>query len=90
MISTAEPPNERKKDRPAPLHRPPFHHEQKRANSKWPNEAGRIECDSKLTYNKRLRQWTIFWIYQMDRAPGENQTEPTVAAIDPGVVNFIT
>ncbi|KAJ3268474.1 hypothetical protein HK104_005368, partial [Borealophlyctis nickersoniae] len=77
MIATSEPPNKR-------------HHEKKRNNNKWPNEGGLIDCDSKLTYNKRLRQWTIFWVYQKDAQARENQTEPTVAAIDPGVVNFLT
>ncbi|KAJ3297308.1 hypothetical protein HK104_000635 [Borealophlyctis nickersoniae] len=77
MIATSEPPNKR-------------HHENKRDNNKWPNKAGLINCDSKLTYNKRLRRWTVSWVYQKDVQARENQTEPTIAAIDPGVVNFLT
>ncbi|KAJ3285378.1 hypothetical protein HK104_009523 [Borealophlyctis nickersoniae] len=77
MIATSEPPNKR-------------HHEKKRNNNKWSHEGGLIDCDSKPTYNKQLRQWTISWIYQKDAQARENQTEPTIAAIDPGVVNFLT
>ncbi|KAJ3292274.1 Exportin-6 [Borealophlyctis nickersoniae] len=88
MVAAAGPPNYRKKD--GPVYRPPLHHERRRNNNKWPNEEGAVECDSKLTYDKKLRQWTFSWVYEMDGQDGEIQAEPTIAAIDPGVVNFLT
>ncbi|KAJ3267909.1 hypothetical protein HK104_005561 [Borealophlyctis nickersoniae] len=88
MVAAAGPPIHRKKD--GPVHRSPLHHEKCRNNNKWPNEEGAVECDSKLTYDKRLRQWTFSWVYEMDGQDGEIQAEPTIAAIDPGVVNFAT
>ncbi|KAJ3249737.1 hypothetical protein HK104_007573, partial [Borealophlyctis nickersoniae] len=88
MVAAAAPPNHRKKD--GPVHRPPLHHEKCRKNNKWPNKDGAVKCDSKLTYDKRLRQWIFSWVYEMDGQDGEIQAEPTIAAIDPGVVNFAT
>ena len=69
---------------------PPFHHEKQRRKNNWPNLQGKVECDSKLTYDKRLRHWTFSWIYQKDVAVGETQANPTVAALDPGIVSFYT
>jgi transposase len=69
---------------------PPFHHENRRKNHHWPNLEGSVDCDSKLTYDKRLRQWTLAWVYQKDAGEGENQANPRVVSLDPGVVSFQT
>lgn len=72
------------------LFRPPLHHERMKTNHKWPNEGGEVTMDSSLTYDKRLRQWTFNWVYGKDVKDSENQAEPIIAAIDPGVVTFAT
>jgi putative transposase len=72
----------------------PFHPEHLALNhNNWPNLRGDVEYDSKILYERRLRRWSFCWVYGKERAAsGENQAAFTsnIAAIDPGVVNFIT
>jgi len=71
--------------------KPPLHHEHRRRNNHWPNNEGQVEMDSKLSYNKHLKQWTFIWIYGKEIVPiRENQAEVKVCAIDPGVRTFST
>ena len=68
-----------------------LHHECWRRNHGWPNNDGNIEMDSKLQYNRCLKQWTFFWTYGKDVAPPrENQAGLNICAIDPGVRTFLT
>jgi len=47
--------------------------------------------DSKLQYNRQLKQWTFFWTYGKNAAPPrENQAEVNICAVDPGVRTFLT
>ncbi|CAG8495151.1 23569_t:CDS:2 [Gigaspora margarita] len=43
--------------------KPPLHHEHHRKNNGWPNREGKVMLDSKLSYNKRLGQWSFVWVY---------------------------
>ncbi|CAG8504517.1 7698_t:CDS:2, partial [Cetraspora pellucida] len=53
------------------------------------SKKGKIILDSKLSYNRKLRQWTFIWVYGKDIC--ENQADYIhVAAIDPGVGTFLT
>jgi hypothetical protein len=72
--------------------KPPLHHEHRRKNHHWPNEEGLVEIDSKLSYNRQLRQWTFIWVYSKEVAPARENQAGTVntCAIDPGVRTFLT
>ena len=71
--------------------KPPLHHEHRRRNHDWPNEEGEVGMDSKLQYNRQLKQWTFFWVYGKNAAPPcENQAEVNICAVDPGVRTFLT
>jgi len=79
----------RRKD---PTTHPPLHHEHRKHNNNWPNPDGCVDCDSKLTYNRKLKQWTFIWVYEKDRpTPHENQVGGLeVCSLDPGVRTFQT
>src|SRR5436305_10742937 len=71
--------------------KPPLHHEYRRRNHSWPNEEGEVRMDSKLQYNRQLKQWAFIWVYGKDAAsPCENQAEVSICAVDPGVRTFLT
>jgi hypothetical protein len=71
--------------------KPPLHHEHRRRNHHWPNDVGQVEMDSKLSYNRHLRQWSFIWVYGKEVVPArEDQAEVHVCAIDPGVRTFLT
>jgi len=47
--------------------------------------------DSKLSYDRQLRQWTFVWVYGKEVAPArKDQAAVNVCAIDPGVRTFLT
>jgi len=78
-------------DYPRHKMKPPLHHEHRRRNYHWPNDEGRVEMDSRLSYNRRLKHWTFIWVYGKGIAPArEDQAEVNVCAIDPGVRTFLT
>ncbi|CAG8475433.1 6887_t:CDS:2 [Gigaspora margarita] len=52
--------------------KPPLHHEHQRKNNSWPNQEGKVMLDSKLSYNKKLRQWTFIWVYVGHGNIGDN------------------
>ena len=60
--------------------KPPLHHEHRRKNNGWPNQEGIVTLDSKLSYNKKLRQWTFIWVYGKDTC-GNQTNYIHVAAI---------
>jgi hypothetical protein len=69
----------------------PLHHEHRRKNHHWPNDEGLVEMDSKLSYDRQLRQWTFIWVYGKEVAPArDNQAAVNLCAIDPGVRTFLT
>ncbi|CAG8769266.1 2648_t:CDS:1, partial [Cetraspora pellucida] len=69
--------------------KPPLHYEHRQKNNGWPNQEGKVMLDSKLTYNKKLRQWTFIWVYGKEVC--KNQADYIhVAAIDPEVCTFLT
>ena len=71
-----------------PTTHPPLHHEHRKTNHNWPNAEGRVNSDSKLTWDRWQRQWAFIWSYEQDRAlPCETQA---VCALDPGVRTFQT
>ena len=72
----------------------PFHPEHLSLNNNnWPNLEGTTQYDSKVLYERKLRRWSFCWVYGKEAPPGDdNQVAFTtnIAAIDPGVVNFVT
>lgn len=88
IITTNDPLHPRHKD---PDDYPPLHHEHRKRKHNWPNREGRVERDSKLTWDRRLKQWTFIWVYEKERvASCENQAGPNICSLDPGVRTFHT
>jgi hypothetical protein len=85
IITTNDPLHPRHKD---PTTYPPLHHEHRKTNHNWPNMEGKVNNDSKLTWDRWQGQWAFIWSYERDRAlPRETQA---VCALDPGVRTFQT
>lgn len=72
----------------------PLHHEHVNHLKKngWPNPDGKVLMDSKLTYEKHLRQWTFAWVHgrSIRETQADETDSPTVVSIDPGIRTFIT
>ena len=66
------------------------HLERARSNHSWPNEERKVECDSSLTYNRRLGKWWFNWSHIKRKQESENQASPRIVAMDPGVRTFQT
>ena len=69
---------------------PPLHPEHQRKKCNWPNKEGLVACDSKLTWDRQLRQWTFHWVYEKQPLSESQPEEVRACSLDPGVRTFLT